>query len=558
MPDQKERRASSPKGKQRQVVIHPFLFAINAILFFYLEACAYIDAWAILRSITLSILGVAALWIALRSWLGDLRKAALITSLASILFFAHGVIIWQLADMGWFPADDWGAGAHVVLWAAMLVLLGSIATVCRTRRLDSDWTYFANVFGTAAVVIPLMLLVQQWNVTNAMEKTIRLTHASIPTAGKEAVQEPPDIYWILPDAYARADILADFFNFDNKPFLEDLRERGFTIAPEAVSSYSTTALSVASILNIDYMQNLIDGSIEDSPNWWLSRRLVNENRVGRFLKERGYTTYTVATQYDNISWRSDNRVSRWWFLNYFEANLLFRTPIQPISRMLGMSLLHEHHRARTRFTYDWVAKAAKLEGPKFVFVQLVTPHAPFIFGPQGESVTPRWRYTWAEGQDFHLLQEGATKQDYLEGYRNQVQYSNQRLIETVDRIQARSKQPPVIVVMSDHGPLSGEWQEDLSRPEVIERFGVLSALSLPGGDSDQVPADLNAVNTFRLILNEYFDTKLDFLESRSYYINGLRPNQYIPIDFGAGSNSATINDSAPPTGSFSKASLRLD
>jgi hypothetical protein len=529
MKTNKKRISRHSQGEQ-QVVIHPVLFAINSILFLYVEAFSFVDAWAITRSIVLSTVGTALLWIALRWWLGDLRKSALLTSLTLTLFFAYGAIAWKLNDFGWFPGTHWDPGSHAALWVVLTVLWGGVATLVRKYRLHSNWTYFANVFGTAAVVIPLMIGAQHTYTAIAIEKVVGLRHESLPTAGKEAVEEPPDIYWILPDTYARADILADVFDYDNQPFIEELKERGFSVSPEAVSNYSTTALSVASILNMDYMQNLIDGNLEDSSNWWLSRRLLNENRLGRFLQARGYTTYSVATQYDNISWRSDNRISRWWFLNYFEANLLPRTPIQVVSRILGMSALHEHHRARTRFALDWVGEAADLPGPKFVFVQVVTPHPPFIFGPRGEAVNPPWRYSWAEGMAFEWMQPGATKSDYIEGFRGQVQYINRQLIETVDRIQARSKRPPVIVVMSDHGPASGEWLSDLSHPSIIERFGILNALRLPDVAAAEIPEDFSAVNTFRFILNQYFDARLDMLEPKTYYTLEAQPYRYIPIE----------------------------
>jgi len=146
-------------------------------------------------------------------------------------------------------------------------------------------------------------------------------------------------------------------------------------------------------------------------------------------------------------------------------------------------------------------------------------------------VNPPWPYSRAEGLAFDWMQPGATKSDYLRGLRGQVQYINQQLIETVDQIQNRSEQSPVIVVMSDHGPTSGEWQSDLWRPEIIERFGILSALSLPCIDRDAVPANLSAVNTFRLILNQHFDAGLHLLDSRAYYTVGGEPNRYIPVSF---------------------------
>ena len=546
------KQSSRRSNDDRQVVVHPVLFALNPIMFIYVESFAFVDAGAIVRATVVSLAAAALCWIVLRRWLDDVHKSALLTSLAFLLFFAYRAIVGTLGDLGWFPSTHWVPGAHVALLAAMCAVWYGVSALVRKYPIHSAWTYFANVAGTAAVIFPFLVAGKLTYEALVIQEGIEWKHESLPVAGDRATPEPPDIYWILPDTYARADILADFYDHDNQPFLDQLRRRGFTVAPKAVSNYSTTAVSVTSALNLDYFHNLMDGDIEHFFDWRLSRRLLSENRVVRFLNGRGYTTYSVAAPYDNINWRSDHRISRWWFTNQFEAVLLASTPVQSVSRLLGFPILHEHHRARTRFALDWVVQAPNLPGPKFVFVQLVTPHPPFLFGAEGEAVNPPWPYSQAEGLAFQWIQEGATKGDYLAGYRRQVRYINQRLVEAVSRIQAGSKRPPVIVVMSDHGPASGEWMSDLSRPEVIERFAILAALSLPGIPSDAVPADLNEVNTFRLILNHYFDTKLDLLESKAYYVIESQPYRYIPVDLTASFGPSTIPELPPPADSSPK------
>jgi hypothetical protein len=311
---------------------------------------------------------------------------------------------------------------------------------------------------------------------------------------------------------------------------------------------------------MEYTQNLVRGVPEDYFDWRLMRRLLHENRLNRFLKTQGYTTYSVEAQNTNVNWRSDSIVSRWWFLNDYERLLLHHTPISPLSRMLGFSMLHEHHRARTRFGLDWVGRATDLPGPKFVFVQLVTPHPPFIFDAEGGAVNPPWPYTQMGGLGFYWMQEGATKKDYHAGYLDQVRFISKRLIEVIDKIQGASERLPIIVLLSDHGPDAGEWVKDLSRterhPEIIERFGVLSALSLPGVPPTAVPDDLSTVNTFRLVLNHYFDTSLDLLEPKTYLIIGSQPYRSIPIDIANNVTSTTLGEMPRPDNSFPKASSR--
>ena len=272
-----EHSADSPQD--RQIVLHPLLFALNPIVFLYAQSFAFVDVWSIVRSTVLSLAITAFLWLLLRLLLGDLRNAALLTSIALTLFFAYGAITETLAKVELFPAGAWVAGAHLLLFAVAAGLWGSVALLLMTRQLPSGWTYFANVFGTVAVVFPLAVVGQHAYTASVVNRLVGWTHETIPAAGEAATQQPPDIYWILPDAYARADILAEVYNYNDEPFLNALRERDFSISPRAVSNYSTTVHSVASALNLDYMHNLVTGEIQELFDWRFARRLLNENRL---------------------------------------------------------------------------------------------------------------------------------------------------------------------------------------------------------------------------------------------------------------------------------------
>ena len=72
----------------------------------------------------------------------------------------------------------------------------------------------------------------------------------------------PDIYFIVLDGYARADVLAKYYGFDNGPFLEGLRQRGFQVSDASRSNYNWTFLSLGSSLNLDYIQALVGDDLD--------------------------------------------------------------------------------------------------------------------------------------------------------------------------------------------------------------------------------------------------------------------------------------------------------
>jgi len=66
----------------------------------------------------------------------------------------------------------------------------------------------------------------------------------------------PDIYYIIPDAYAREDFLREEYHYDNSDFIRELEARGFYIAECANSNYDGTITSVAILIEFFVFQFL--------------------------------------------------------------------------------------------------------------------------------------------------------------------------------------------------------------------------------------------------------------------------------------------------------------
>jgi hypothetical protein len=143
-------------------------------------------------------------------------------------------------------------------------------------------------------------------------------------------------------------------------------------------------------------------------------------------------------------------------------------------------------------------------GPKFVFWHILPPHDPFIFGDHGQPVT----FVDKTGED-HGARVG------MKFFVDQVEFVNQKILESIDQLLERSSSPPVIIFQADEG---FEANEDVFGPKIMQDIRVkgLSAYYLPGKDASGLPQDLNTVNTFRYVFDLYFGTHLGMLESHSY------------------------------------------
>jgi phosphoglycerol transferase MdoB-like AlkP superfamily enzyme len=137
--------------------------------------------------------------------------------------------------------------------------------------------------------------------------------------------------------------------------------------------------------------------------------------------------------------------------------------------------------------FDSLPEIAKMPEAKFVFVHLLLPHPPFGFDAEGNSINP-------------------AEVDFKAGYTNQATYFGDEIIKTIDIILKESETPPIIIIQGDHGPPA-------SHPE--QHLGILNAYYLPKDTTSLYPT-ITPVNTFRLILSEYFGENYPLLPDESY------------------------------------------
>ena len=159
-----------------------------------------------------------------------------------------------------------------------------------------------------------------------------------------------------------------------------------------------------------------------------------------------------------------------------------------------------------------------------VFAHIVSPHPPFVFDMQGNPIQPERSYSIGDGDDY-----GGDWEEYRRGYAGQVQFVNRMLEETVDAILRKSSGPPIIIIQGDHGP--GAFL-DLSTPEqtcLLERSSIFNAYYLPGVNTSVLTPDMTPVNSFRIVLNVYFNANLGLLPDKTYFTSHRLTRQVIDI-----------------------------
>jgi len=505
----------------RPRAIHPFLFAlfpVVSLLSVHVGEVAFREAaWPVGILAGLSL----ALWLLLWPILRDPQKRALVLSVFWAFFFAYGPTINALRRR--LGQHDAFGGVSILLPVALAVLT-AIVLIWALRRLRRDLTTVTRVLNrvaAATLLVAALVLASHWisyerSAPAHAPRSPQLASASLP-------DKPPNIFFIILDAYARADILQELYHYDNADFLDYLRTKGFYVADKSYSNYLFTYLSVSATLNLDYLNVLAQR--DDATTTFGDRvlRQLRSSRAAAFLRDIGYTFVTFSSGYAYTVYIDADVLKRPdVVLTEYQNALINMTPVRTLLNRLENPWQYLVRRNLTLYTLDQLPRLKEYGSPLFVFAHIVAPHPPFVLGEHGEAVYPKRPYLFTDGAAF--LESGISPEEYIDGYRKQLSYVNTRMKQVIDAILAESPNS-VIIIQADHGSKL-KFTDNVSTTYMKEAFGILNACYLPNRDASKILyPTVSPVNTFRLVFNTYFEPALEHpyerLEDRSYFCHGM-------------------------------------
>lgn len=416
--------------KKKTIVIHPFLFAVFPILFLYSHNVDEVRLSETVGPVLLGIVLTLLLLSGFRLLLRNQVKAGIAVSLFWVLFFSftrvYDVVgerrLWHFALIG-SPSD------LLLLWLLLSIIGGYC--VITTRRTLRNLTRICNVASLVLIMLSLT------NVALFAFKAVLAPHTTGSRFQEEIdeieirpVRELPHIFYIIVDGYAREDILSNIYDFDNGAFLDSLREKGFYVADKSSANYCQTTFSLASSLNVNYLDDLVPLVGTNSDNREPLCELIQQNRVVRILRKSGYlfTAFATGYRFTEVP-NADRYLSPGWLPGEFGNILLSTTPIPDLLSMISRYDPYETHRELLRYICDHIDDLAGRTRPHFVFAHIMAPHPPFVFGPDGEHITPHRSFALSDGSHFMRL-KGASRDEYISHYRGQPvirEYSNTKV-----------------------------------------------------------------------------------------------------------------------------------
>ena len=427
--------------------------------------------------------------------------------------------------------------------------LWSWFVVKKIRRADL-WNATFSLVAGVAVILPLLGLVQS-ELKPGFDLQSRQEFQPLQQPSNVDLNtNARDIYYIIVDGYGREDILKDIYGFDNSEFIRFLDEEGFYVAEESRSNYIQTALSLASSLNMEYVNYLTDILGEESIDREPLNHLIQDNRVMHYLDQQGYNLVAFDSGHEATSLRDVDIFLSGEEHSAFLPDWLTANRIKPFEELLlettaVVGILDRVHRAediffanvverqyeaqrdRTFFILESLRGLHEREGPTFVFAHIVAPHPPFVFGPEGEARNPDAPFTYHDGSDY--LEAVGTREEYIQGYKDQLVFLNKQLGRTIDDILENSDRQPIIILQADHGPGAYLNWQSLSETNTDERTSILNAYYWPEVDDEYLYPSISPVNSFRVLLNAYFQENYELHDDRTYFSPSNRPYSFTEV-----------------------------
>jgi hypothetical protein len=490
----------------RRIVPHPLLFAAYPVLFLFGQRFDEVAPGELWLPLGVALLGGAVTYALAGRLLGS-ERGAILASAIVFVFFAFGRVANRLAP--------YGIDGGMVL-AASGVGLAAVAVVLLRRR--TGWervTRAANVVGAAVVVIALSLIAAD-QVTIGSGTLLALE--PLPRGGPPATgpAQDRDIYFIILDRYGSEHVLRTYEGVADPLLYRRLPELGFTVTSDSLANYPHTIHSVAATLNLSYLDELAAAQGPSGRSTLPLAALIEDNAVGRYLRSRGYTFVQAG------SWWEPTATSRIADVvvpvsptTEFQEALLETTILpQLVSAGRGLDLPvdggpADHNRRHYEAATTQFAKVEAIRaipGPKFVFMHILLPHEPYVFGADGSFVDP-----------------ATIHRTFEDAFAAQLAVTDSHVLPFLaSLVAAPPERQPIVILQADEGPQPPRYSadengfrwEEATPAELDEKFGILSAFFLPGDGAPLPAPDISPVNDFRLVLSAYFGEELPLLPDR--------------------------------------------
>jgi len=517
----------------------PALFVVNTIFSFYFlnfyEAKIIEIVLILLVMLSLTIILWYLFWLITK----DKNKAAIMIFFTSMFFLSFQSIVnllrvtsglfKSLELVRFWKSDD---GQIVALTIILIFLIIGVVLIYKSRRSLSNFIVFFNVLTFIMLLFTVFegfQVLSSWGVFNTGGNDDFSQYWQYEVLDGNSIEVDskllkPDVYYIIVDGFTRGDMLFELYGIDTNSFLHELSDRGFFIGTESYSNYPLTRTSLASSLNMMYLNEIVEASDIDKSSSYPAYHMIDNSLVEQTFNLLNYELVSFQSVIDYTDF-SDWDI--YYKNNYIPSNFvktfLSSSALSPFIN----PILNIWHYEEVQGTLENIPLVATKEGPTFAFAHIFCPHPPFIINGDGTLHDPNKLYELLDAEDFLL---SGSVEDYRRGYANQVIFLQNYLIRMIDRIIADSTDPFIIIIQGDHGSRMQLNQGSLEKTNINEGLSILNGYYFFDQDYENLYESISPVNTFRVIFSQYFGIEKNLLEDKHFYAKFDSLFDFIPVD----------------------------
>ncbi len=498
--------------------IHPLLVSLFPVFFLYSFNINHFQKSALIIPVLLVLALSTTVFVSNLLIVRRLDIASILSTFLVLFSLSYGRFKYPLRNTQFSTGNFFDNPDKIIISIALVIFTFLVVLLYKYKARLSEVNRALSIFSLILFGISLF---------NTVSLEIKLHRSfrsvlGINTDKKVDSQQAstPDIYYFIFDRYGGNQTLSSY-GYDNTDLTGFLEEKGFKVLGNSTSNYPKTFLSLPSSLNMEYLDSLtVSTNGGESTDESAVYPMLQDNKVVRYLRERGYSYVHVGSSWDPT--RSNPLADtnfimtngRYPFADEFTNGFLDTTIAAPILKQMypditAVSVDSTHNEARSRIFYEFaiIDEVVKMTEKKFVFTHILIPHGPYVLGKNCEP----------------LSEKVTDLRNETENYLDQVKCANLKIKETVSKILEKSDSPPIIILQADEGPypITNNLPGNLSwatatDATLIEKFPILNAVYLPGVKENPFYDDETPVNTFRILFNTYFNAQLPLLPDKNY------------------------------------------
>ena len=320
---------------------------------------------------------------------------------------------------------------------------------------------------------------------------------------QDEIQTKRNVYYIIPDGMMAIEAAAEVNIADKKEALSNLSNAGLKYIDKSVSTYSKTALTVASIMLLDYNQTPDSPKYDDYQYFFPNMMYKHQTELPliSYLNKANSSFYWSGNSLvwcrPSKKWTCINSTNDISSRNSFKFYLA--TPFTNIYQRIFNKTPASQNSIDMFLKY--IDKNGLPKTPFFAFIHHMSPHGPYL--------------ETSECEPTNYFKQ------HFEGYKASYQCVLKRVKIFMEKI--NSIDPEAIVVFqADHGWLNhkshllGSDLEFTEKEKYILRGKIFNAIKAPEICFDKYGLPKTNVNTVRFTLNCAYGFKLPYRENVHY------------------------------------------